>query len=292
MALLIRGGNLQTMTARGAFVGDVLISDGRILRVEEHIGDAGDVQILDAQGLTVLPGLIDVCLRTGGYETAWLQECMIHAGVTTGLLLPEDGGNACCLMTREGAKASRMWYVQPHGMTDTELEAALVTCRKAGTTPVLPVMDADVCRRLLPLLPRGTWLTGLTGCDPMVAALAEAGIQAVVGVTRERESPWRLACALAEAGVQVALSSMHPSAKMSLLPVCASLCVRDGMARGKALQTITSIPATMLHLHDAGCLAAGFRADLTVWDGDPLLLATSRLITITGGRILRSGSRY
>ena len=96
---------------------------------------------------------------------------------------------------------------------------------------------------------------------------------------------WAFAAGLDEAGVHVAISTGHPAAKMKLLPVCAGLCVRDGMARERALASITSMPADLLGLSDRGRIAEGCRADLTIFDGDPLLLATSLIMTIAGGHI-------
>ncbi|MBO8140883.1 MAG: dihydroorotase family protein [Firmicutes bacterium] len=62
--LWVRGGTV--VTARRTFPGDVLVRDGRIAAVVERtsggapFSPSGDVRVLDASGLYVLPGLVDV----------------------------------------------------------------------------------------------------------------------------------------------------------------------------------------------------------------------------------------
>ncbi len=62
---LIRGGTV--VTAAGTRIADVLIRDGRIAAVETDLEDlarAGQVDVLDAAGLLVLPGAVDVHTHT------------------------------------------------------------------------------------------------------------------------------------------------------------------------------------------------------------------------------------
>jgi dihydropyrimidinase len=61
--LVIRGGTV--VTAGGSFAADVVISDGRIVEVGEAVGAAhGDTASVDANGLLVLPGCVDVHTHT------------------------------------------------------------------------------------------------------------------------------------------------------------------------------------------------------------------------------------
>lgn len=286
--LLIRAGHIITMTQQGSFAGDILIADGRILRVEEHIDAAEDCPTLEAAGLTILPGLVDACVRSGGYADAWLCESAVHAGVTTGLLLPPTGGD-CQLIRHSGLQKGAARLIDPESLTDAQLADALSACHSEERRPLLPIRNAQSCQRVLSCNPpAGTILSGLSGCERLVDALADAGVGAVIGVTRGNERPWHMAAALADAGVPAAVSCFHPAAKLTLLPVCASLCVRDGLAREKALPAITRVPADMLALPDCGRIAPGCRADLVIYDEDPLLLAASRLMTIADGQILQN----
>lgn len=68
--LLIKNGRVLTMGPQGTLDdGQVLIRGGKIAAVGTDL-DAPDVQVLDAQGGYVLPGLIDAHCHIGIYETA------------------------------------------------------------------------------------------------------------------------------------------------------------------------------------------------------------------------------
>ena len=61
--LVVRGGTV--VTAGGSFAADVVVSDGRIAEVGEGAGDAHrDTPAVDAIGLLVLPGCVDVHTHT------------------------------------------------------------------------------------------------------------------------------------------------------------------------------------------------------------------------------------
>lgn len=287
--MLIKGGWIHTMTQQGSFRGDILVSGGKIRQVAAQIDPPEGVQILEADGLTVLPGLIDPFVGSGGSDTKWLTACMLRAGVTTGLLAPEEG-NACRLLTRDGTSECPMALVDPDLLTEDGFADSLADCIVQRKTPVCQIRSADACRRALGLILPGTVLVGLQGCESLSRQIARTGAAAVIGVMKRTENPWRMAVSLASEGVPVALSCLHPGMKFPLLTVCAGLCVREGMDRAAALSAITDAPARIIGLSDRGCIRQGCIADLTLWDGDPLLMATSLVMSIAGGRILRHGA--
>lgn len=60
MSVLIRGGRVIDPSAGLHRAADVLIVDGRIAAVESHLDARADVPVIDAAGLIVAPGLVDM----------------------------------------------------------------------------------------------------------------------------------------------------------------------------------------------------------------------------------------
>lgn len=71
--ICIKNGTLHTAVSRDAFVADILIDNGKIVKIEENI-TAKDAEIIDAAGLNVYPGFVEAHCHTGldgyaiGYE--------------------------------------------------------------------------------------------------------------------------------------------------------------------------------------------------------------------------------
>ncbi|MBV8034825.1 dihydroorotase [Roseateles sp.] len=94
MKILIKNGRLVDPASNLDRVGDVAIANGRIV----HLGDATDFaaeRVVDATGLVVAPGLVDLCarLREPGHEHEGLLESELAAaaaGGVTSLVCPPD----------------------------------------------------------------------------------------------------------------------------------------------------------------------------------------------------------
>ncbi len=56
-----------------------------------------------------------------------------------------------------------------------------------------------------------------------------------------------------------------------------------GVTRDQALELITRNPAEIFGMTDTGTIAAGKRADLVVWDGDPLELTSAPVAVLIDG---------
>lgn len=67
--LLIKNGYIYTMEGKNIEDGDVLIKDGKILKIGRNI-DNKDAKIIDAKGKIVLPGFIDAHTHLGMWEDA------------------------------------------------------------------------------------------------------------------------------------------------------------------------------------------------------------------------------
>lgn len=286
--MLIKGGKIHTMTGQGTVVGDILVKDGKIAAVGELVDAPADVCILDAKGLDILPGMIDVHIHDGPEVDAELLRSPQASGVTMGLIWPDDEG-LCRTITSGKIQESRIFSVRPEKYTDAQLHDRFITLAEAGKRIACEINSARECRRILQVVHSTrvkAILAHLSGCEDMLEAVALAGCPVIIGVSdRRSSSPWAVASRLDALGVQVAVTCSYPNAKLRHLPLCAALCARDGMDRERALHTATTAPAATLGRSDVGCIAVGYQADFAIYDGDPLLLATSHVMTIAGGKI-------
>lgn len=63
--LLIKNGTLYTMESEEPLCADLLIKDGRIAEISKHITLTADMEVIDAEGMRVLPGFIDAHSHIG-----------------------------------------------------------------------------------------------------------------------------------------------------------------------------------------------------------------------------------
>lgn len=288
--MLIKGGLIHTMTAQGSFVGDILVRKDRIETVAPDIRLDGEESpcILNAEGLTILPGLMDVHIHEGPEMEASCLHSTHASGVTCGLLWPEQEGR-CRLLMAYGVEDIPIYAIQPGLHTDAQFHERFLA-RAADNCRIACEIDTpQECRRVLEAVRRTqvkAILVHLTGCETLLDDVAHSGCPVVLGVNHQRSgNPWEMARVLTELGVQVALTCNHPYARLCHLPLCAALCVREGMDRDRALHMITTAPAAISELSGRGVIEAGAAADFAIYDGDPLLLATSHVMTIAGGKI-------
>ncbi|MBE6639766.1 MAG: amidohydrolase [Ruminococcaceae bacterium] len=92
---------------------------------------------------------------------------------------------------------------------------------------------------------------------------------------------------LQKAGVRVALTTDHPVSRIQYLPLCAALAAKEGLGKQNALKAITLDAAKICRVdHRLGSLRVGKDADLAIWDGDPLEIASSVCFTLINGKIV------
>jgi imidazolonepropionase-like amidohydrolase len=105
------------------------------------------------------------------------------------------------------------------------------------------------------------------------------------GTSEATHLDFALTARLDEAGVTVAHMTDHPIVPVGYLAIQAGLCVRAGLSPERALLTITRHAARILEHDDRiGALAVGRDADLVVFDGPPLEVASRVLSTWIEGR--------
>ena len=69
MKKLITGARVMTMGPQGTLKGNILIEDGKIVRIEAGLQDA-QAEVIDAQGLIAIPGIVDAHSHIGGFDLA------------------------------------------------------------------------------------------------------------------------------------------------------------------------------------------------------------------------------
>lgn len=123
--------------------------------------------------------------------------------------------------------------------------------------------------------------------------IAESGFPAIVGpslASRTKDevslSDFKTPGILQKAGVPVALTTDHPVSRIQYLPLCAALAAKEGMDSFAALRAITIEAARICRVdHRLGSLSVGKDADIAIWDGDPLQIASTVRYTIVNGKI-------
>lgn len=124
--------------------------------------------------------------------------------------------------------------------------------------------------------------------------IAESGFPAIVGPslasrskTEVSELDFKTAGVLRSAGVLVALTTDHPVSRIQYLPLCAALAAKEGWNQLDALRAITIDAARICRVdHRLGSLRVGKDADLAVYDGNPLEVASTVRATVINGRVV------
>ncbi len=92
---------------------------------------------------------------------------------------------------------------------------------------------------------------------------------------------------LHDAGIPFALMTDHPVTPIQYLPVCAALCVRDGLDEETALKSITINAANTTGLGArVGSLEPGKDADIAIFDAHPLDFRSHCVCTIINGQVV------
>ena len=124
--------------------------------------------------------------------------------------------------------------------------------------------------------------------------IAESGFPSIVGPSLASRTKDEVACSdfktpgiLHKAGVPVALTTDHPVSRIQYLPLCAALAAKEGWTGEAALRAITIDAAKICRVdRRVGSLAVGKDADLVLFDGNPLKIESSALVTIINGQIV------
>jgi imidazolonepropionase-like amidohydrolase len=165
-----------------------------------------------------------------------------------------------------------------------------------GRLPLIVAADAEVDirtalaiaaeRRLRLVIARGTeaWRVAKQLAAAKVPVILDptANLPTDLGALDVRDDS---AAILARAGVPVAISTLGDVQQARTLRQLAGVAVGNGLPWDKALDAITSVPAQIFGVRDRGAIERGAAADLVVWSGDPLELASRPEVVIIGGAV-------
>ncbi len=137
MRILIRNGRIVDPASGRDAAGDVLLADGRVAALDGAATGAGAERVIDASGLVVAPGLIDLSarLREPGFEFKATLESEMEAAVAggvTSLACPPDTDPpldepGLVDMLRRRAKALERARLYPVGALTVKLEGERLT---------------------------------------------------------------------------------------------------------------------------------------------------------------------
>jgi dihydroorotase len=264
MKILIQGGRLIDPASNLDRIGDVAIANGRIV----HLGDVGDFspeRTIDATGLVVAPGLVDLCarLREPGHEHEGLLESELAAaaaGGVTSLVCPPDTDPVLdepglVEMLKFRARKLSRCRLFPLGALTRQLSGAALTemaeLTEAGcigfSQAEVPIKDTIVLSRALQyaatygytvwLRPQDAWLGGGVAASGSVATrLGLSGVP-VSAETIALHTIFELARAT---GARVHLCRLSSAAGVELVRAAK----RDGLA------VTADVSINSLHLSD------------------------------------------
>jgi imidazolonepropionase-like amidohydrolase len=189
--------------------------------------------------------------------------------------------------------------MQPLSAPASELDALLPVLR--GTMPLYVVANAerDILNAVRLAREFGIRLIvrGGTEAWKVAAELAEAKVPVALDAFanipdfENMEVRWDNAALLAEAGVTVILYEGGDGGPRNLR-FAAGHAVRNGLPWSAALEAITLTPARVFGAGESmGTLAAGRRADVVVWSGDPFEFSTRPEHVFIGGEEIPLTSR-
>lgn len=209
MKLHIQGGRLIDPANGVDGLHDVFIAAGRVIGIGETPADFVADRTIDARGLAVLPGLVDLSarLREPGFEYRATLESEMRAalaGGVTSLVLPPDTDPTLdepglVEMLKHRARLLNQAHLYPLGAMTVGLKGEVLTemaeLTEAGCVAFsqadVPITDTNVLLRAMQyaktfdyalwLRPQDPWLTrdGVAAAGPMASRLGLSGIPAM-----------------------------------------------------------------------------------------------------------------
>jgi len=199
--------------------------------------------------------------------------------------------------SRSGLESAlRRWFsIEGHELLEADLRAGvaapMIHCSEAMDVRTAAALFAPVLARQRPTLVLASGGTDAARLLTEVGGGPEGVI--VVGPfnTETSSAELRGASALARAGFELAFRGQMPNAGTDSLRGSARRAVANGLDAAAARRAMTINAARTVGLDKLiGAIAAGYRADLVIFDGDPLLSRSEVIQVFQGGQevVIRS----
>lgn len=128
----------------------------------------------------------------------------------------------------------------------------------------------------------------------------ESGFPAIVGPDLASRSKievqnmaFKTVGILNKKGIKTAITTDHPVSLIQALPICAGLAVKSGMEEEEALKSITIYPAQICGVEErVGSLKKGKDADIAIFSGNPMEIATKTMCTLINGEIAYCDEKF
>ncbi len=259
---------------------DVIASEaGLVTWLDDGPGDTGPRQ-------PRLKGLREMLQKAKGYHETWLRaekkpEGDGKAGKGAGKAANQKKG-------KSGAKKAASAEDKPDRDPQLEPWRPVLAGKsraflRSGREDMMPAaLDAFKGVGITPVL------CGAEEADRIARDLAARGVTVILGsrpLRREDDRVVNVAAELRAQGVPVAFGSFTPGATEQL-PLAVASLVREGLAAADALAGLTTTAAAACGQEaSSGKLEAGARADVVVFDGDPMEPSSRVQLVVTRGRI-------
>lgn len=280
-----------------------------------HDASGAEGENLDTTRATLPEGRVVYGLRE--HHSAFRR--LVREGITTiELVPPRDAlvGGLCAVLKTSGGRVlndrahlalSLTSRALPHDRWPTSYSGALALLAdeleeaeegplaeaRDGTLPVLIEVEGkhEILRALDFAAGQGLVgaLSGASRAGELAEAIAASGLAIVYRPFDPGMETRSLASVppLAEAGVPFGFGLDAPDRDPASLRVAAAACVREGLAPDRALRALTVDAAAIAGVEEAvGSLAPGRDADLVLWSGPPIELASRVLAVWVDGRLV------
>lgn len=236
-------------------------------------------------------------------ERVIVADAAMHARLGAGAAAATDGSRAGAIAKlreilddaqRYGNNRAAYDRNQSRALAASRLDLAALQPVLAGRVPL--VIDAERASDIRAALAlAGTFklklvISGGTEAWLVAKELAAAKVPVILDAERNLPSSFDMlhvrddqAAYLANAGVEVILSTRFEAANVRKLRQLAGIAIGYGMSFSQALAAVTEIPARVFGNPERGTIAKGSAADLVVWSGPPFELSSHAEHVFIGG---------